>query len=172
MRIEKEAAMWRFMAGVFSALLLAAAGLFFWQGSQGTHSALSAAPLSVASPLTLADTPEPASASPKSKEEKRFNRYDKDRNGAVGQEEYLLSRRKTFAKLDANGDGTLQFAEYASKTVAKFTKADGDKSGGLNRAEFASTRVLRKQQRKPNCPPSLTMPKPIDETAAEAQHDA
>jgi hypothetical protein len=152
--------------------LLTAAGLFFWQGSPGSKAALPAPPIEQAAPLALADLPEPASASPKSKEEKRFNRYDKDKNGLVAQEEYLLSRRKAYAKLDANGDGVLQFAEYASKTVQKFARADGDRSGGLNRTEFASTRIVRKQQRRPNCPPSLSIPKPQQDAPEDNQDDA
>src|SRR3546814_9223897 len=44
-------------------------------------------------------------ASEQKREERRFNRYDKDRDEAITREEYLASRRKAFAKLDVNGDG-------------------------------------------------------------------
>lgn len=145
----------RFGAGVLSALLLVAAGLFFWRGEEGSKAALPSAPVDQATAYGLADLPKPASAPAKSKEEKRFNRYDKDKSGSINGEEYLASRRKAYAKLDVNGDGVLQFSEYAVKTSAKFGKADGDRSGSLTRAEFATTRPVRKARAKPDCPPPL-----------------
>jgi EF hand len=153
-----EAGMMRFIAGVASALLLVAAGLFFWRGQDETRAASPAAPTEQDAAYTLADLPAPASTPEKSKEEKRFARYDKDKNGAVSAAEYLASRRKAYAKLDVNGDGTLQFNEYAVKTVQKFGKADGDRSGGLSRVEFATTRPVRKPRAKPDCPPPLRQP--------------
>ncbi|MCB8829786.1 hypothetical protein LJD47_32720, partial [Escherichia coli] len=46
-------------------------------------------------------------ATPATREQKRFNRYDKDRDDKVTRDEYLAARRKAFAKLDTNGDGHL-----------------------------------------------------------------
>ena len=103
--------------------------------------------------MGLADLAPPPAATERTREEKRFARYDKDRNGAVGSDEYLAARRKGFAKLDTNGDGRLAFEEYAVKAVVKFRAADRDKSGVLNSTEFASTRVVRRAKPKPNCPP-------------------
>jgi uncharacterized protein YxeA len=147
--------MLRFGAGVLSALLLVAAGLFFWRGEEGSKAAIPLVPVDETAAYGLADLPQPASAPAKSKEEKRFNRYDKDKNGSISSEEYLASRRKAYAKLDVNGDGVLQFSEYAVKTSAKFGKADGDRSGSLTRAEFATTRPVRKARAKPDCPPPM-----------------
>lgn len=149
--------MGRFLAGVASALLLAAAGMFFWQGAGAEQAALpEAPPVEADRAFTLADIPRAPAASERSKEEKRFDRYDKDKNGAISQSEYLENRRKGYDRLDVNRDGVLSFAEYAQKTAVKFTAADRDKSGSLNRTEFASTRVVRKPKPKPkaDCPPS------------------
>jgi Ca2+-binding EF-hand superfamily protein len=93
-------------------------------------------------------------ASPKTREEKRFGRYDKDRNGAITRDEYLVSRRKAYAKLDGDGDGRLSFDEWATKTTTKFAGADRDKSGSMNAAEFATTAVKRKPARRAPCPPA------------------
>lgn len=159
--------MGRFLAGVVSALLLAGAGLFFWQGMERGHAAIPEAP--AAEPdYALADIPTAPAATAKSKEEKRFNRYDKDKNGAVSPPEYLASRQKAYAKLDLNRDGVLQFNEYAAKTTQKFAKADGDKSGALTRAEFATTRAVRKSApRKADCPPAAPLRAPQAEGSTD-----
>jgi Ca2+-binding EF-hand superfamily protein len=157
--------MWRFLAGVGSTLLLVAAGFFVWKGQAEKEAPLvPPAPLALAQADTLqpVDVVEPPRANPKSKEEKRFNRYDKDKNGGISREEYLASRRKAFAKLDTNGDGKLSFDEYVVKTSTKFVAADRDRSGILTRAEFATTRVIRKEKPKPDCPPVMR-PQPADD---------
>ncbi len=69
---------------------------------------------------------------PKSREEKRFSRADKDKNGRIEREELLAPRRKAFAKLDKNGNGKLAFEEWAVKTIGKFAGADKDRSDWLS----------------------------------------
>jgi hypothetical protein len=86
-------------------------------------------------------------------EQRRLKRYDKDDNGAVGREEYLLSRRKAFAKLDTDSSGTLSFDEYAVKTIDKFDKADADNNSSLSEKEFALTAQKRAQKKPVECPP-------------------
>lgn len=144
--------MGRFLAGVASAMLLMAAGLFFWKSDAGAENPIPPLPAvaGAAGPTLLAAPP---AAPEKTREEKRFGRYDKDKDGAVTREEYLASRRKAYAKLDANGDGRLSFEEWAAKTSAKFVGADADRSGILTPAEFASTRVIRKSRPRADCPP-------------------
>ena len=164
--------MGRFLAGVASALLLVAAGFFAWSAGGADQSLLPDAPAYAASPEGLADNPKAPSAPEKSKEEKRFNRYDKDKNGTITQSEYLLSRQKAYAKLDTNGDGTLSFAEYGVKTVAKFSKADGDRSKSLNRVEFATTKPVRKAKPRPDCPPATPMPMRQPETSSGDEEEA
>lgn len=143
--------MGRFLAGVASALLLAAAGFFWWQG-KGGDGALAIPP---ARDVALAEPglPTPPEADERTREQKRFDRYDKDRSEGVSREEYLANRRKAFARLDADGDGKLSFDEWAKKTTDKFAFADADKSGVLTRAEFATTRVVRKTPVRRDCPP-------------------
>jgi EF hand len=161
--------MLRFGAGLVSALLLVAAGLFFWRGEEGTRAAVPSAPVANEIAYGLAELPQPATAPAKSKEEKRFNRYDQDKSGSISSEEYLTSRRKAYVKMDVNGDGVLQFSEYAVKTSTKFGKADSDRSGSLTRAEFASTKPVRKARPKADCPPPLRQP---DKPAADGDDDS
>lgn len=151
--------MWRFLAGVGSAVLLMVAGLLVWQAQANKSSPIPLAPIAAANvPLGMVDLAPPPEASERTREEKRFARYDKDKNGAVGREEYLFSRQKGFAKLDVNGDGRISFEEYAVKAVVKFAAADRDKNSALNATEFAATRVVRKAQSRPKCAPSLRAP--------------
>jgi hypothetical protein len=147
----------QFLLGAGSALLLAAGGVVWWTSDHAKADSPIPPRPAGAQVMPSDDTAlsEPPAASAKTREEKRFSRYDKDKNGAISREEYLAARRKAFAKLDTNGDGRLQFEEYAIKTSAKFSKADGDRSGILNPAEFLNTRVVRKARSAPNCPPPI-----------------
>ncbi len=163
--------MLRFAAGVVSALLLMTAGFFIWRAQADRSGVALPAPSVAPQALAAVDLAPPPQASERTREEKRFARYDRDRNGAVAREEYLLSRRKAFAKLDTNGDGRLGFEEYAVRTTAKFAAADKDKSGALNATEFATTRVVRKSAPRCACPPvrrgPVATPLPADEPAEE-----
>lgn len=149
--------MGRFVAGVASALLLMAAGAFIFKSISQTPSGFPNPPPAANAPQTFAETA-PLDAGEKTREQKRFSRYDKDKNGAISRGEYLLSRQKAYAKLDTNGDGTLSFDEYAVKTLTKFVGADRDKSGVLNATEFATTRVIRKSKPRKDCPPAQPAP--------------
>ncbi len=150
--------MWRFLLGVGSALLLVTAGIFIWRAQAGDQKLIPAMPAAESAAdgggaLALADLAGPPTASEKTREEKRFSRYDKDKNGTVARDEYLVARQKNFAKLDLNHDGKLGFDEYAVKAVTKFAAADKDRNGALNAAEFATTRVVRKTKPRPKCAP-------------------
>jgi EF hand len=149
--------MGRFLAGVASALLMMAAGIFIWR-SQADAGEIAPPTANAQAPLGVLDVTDPPQATEKTREEKRFNRYDRDKNGGVAAEEYLFSRRKAYAKLDINGDGKLSFDEYAVKTVTKFNGADKDRSGILTPAEFLTTRVVRAKPKSTNCPPPLRVP--------------
>ncbi len=143
--------MWRWIAGALAAMLLVAGGVILYGGR-----ARPAAPLPLSAPQqaavagdeTLPDTV-PA-ASDETREQKRFQRADKDRNGLISREELLMPRRKAFAKLDTDGDGKLSFEEWAIKTEKRFADADADKSGTLTPAEFATTAPKRRPPR-PRC---------------------
>jgi hypothetical protein len=130
----------RFLAGAAACFLLITGAFLLWQGHAEQNPGLPTAPPPRLAGSTLANAPlEVPEASQKSREEKRFSRADKDKNGRVESEEVLGPRRKAFAKLDANGNGTLSFEEWAVKSIDKFKGADRDRSGWLTAAEYATT---------------------------------
>ena len=126
--------MWRFLAGALAAMLLMGAGLVLWNSRAASEQSAIAKPPPASPTATAEPLPDSVpAASAKTREERRFDRNDKDRNGAITREEYLMPRRKAFAKLDTNGDGRLGFDEWAVKTTTKFAGADADKSGAMSR---------------------------------------
>lgn len=147
--------MWRYLGGAASMLVLMGAGFFLVREMAVSQVPLpEAPPASGGSPLANVPLKAPA-ADEASKEEKRFNRTDKDKNGTIAKAEFLFTRQRAFARLDTNGDGTISFDEYAAKTSEKFLKADGDKNGALTGKEFATTRVIRKAKPpRADCPPA------------------
>jgi len=131
----------RFLAGAAAAFLLLTGAFLLWQGRAERRAALPSAPpprsaSSTLGPQAALEAPE---ASPKSREEKRFGRADKNKDGRIEANELLDPRRKAFAKLDTNANGTLSFEEWAVKTIGKFKGADRDRNGILTAAEYAST---------------------------------
>ena len=94
----------------------------------------------------IGDAPE---ADPKSKEEKRFDRSDKDEDGRITLAELVEPRRKAFAKLDVNSDGRLSFEEWAVRTIDKFEGADADGNKALTRRNMPRPRPSRGQESRP-----------------------
>ena len=130
----------RFLAGAAACFLLLTGAFLFWQSRAEEVPSLPAAP--PARPVgtsLLTRMPAPPEATPASRQEKRFSRADKNKDGKIEREEVLASRRKAFAKLDANGNGALSFEEWADKTIDKFDGADKDRSGWLTPAEYVTT---------------------------------
>jgi hypothetical protein len=154
----------RWLAMGVALTALVAAG-FFWTRDRPTASANSGV-----AAVTVPDAdpegddasapPRAALIAPKSpltdaeREERRFNRYDKDRNEKISRDEYMANRRKNFAKLDLNHDGVLSFEEYSVKATDKFDKADRDGDGQLSREEFAATAVKRRARAACVCRPA------------------
>ena len=139
----------RYLAAIVSGLFLIIGAVLLWQGRPGTAEAVPLPP----PPRTatgLTPLPEPPEATPKSREQKRFARADKDDDGKITTAELYEPRRKAFAKLDANGNGSLSFEEWAAKTIGKFEGADKDKSGWLTAAEYATT-APPPPKKKPRC---------------------
>ena len=131
--------MLRFVAGAAACFLLMTGAFIIWQSRAESPGLPAAPPPRLATPSMATAPLEAPEASPKSREERRFSRADKDKNGRIETEELLGPRRKAFAKLDANGNGTLSFEEWAVKTVDKFRGADRDRSGWLTPAEYVTT---------------------------------
>ena len=142
----------RILAGSAATFLLVTGAVLIWQGRAETRP-MPAAPqprlASSLAPVSLARIPDAPSADPKSKEEKRFARADKDEDGRVTLAELVEPRRKAYAKLDLDQDGKLSFEEWAVKTIDKFKDADADKSSALTPAEYATT--APKPKAKPAC---------------------
>ena len=129
--------MLRFLAGAAARFLLLTA-FFVWQSRAENSSGLPAAPAARVASLFSDSGPEAPEASAKTREEKGFGRYDKNKDGKVEADEYLAARHKNFDKLDADHNGALSFQEYAAKGIEKFNAAGGRK-GWLSPAEFVAT---------------------------------
>ena len=153
--------MGRFLAGSISALLLVSAGLVWWQGQDaGNQAPLHAAPLPPQRGPELPDAgdpdavgkppPMPPEADARTREERRFDRYDRNRDGIITRNEMMASRTSAFRKLDKDHNNLLSFEEWAVTTSDRFARADADKDGKLTRAEFATTAPKRKPK-APDC---------------------
>ena len=141
----------RFLDGAAACLLFVTGAFLLWQGrAQEPGAPTPPAPrLAAATPMPLSPIPQAPSADPKSKEQKRFARADKDENGRITLAELVEPRRKAYAKLDVNADGKLSFEEWAVRTIDKFEGADADKTKWLTPGEYATTAPKRKP--KPAC---------------------
>jgi len=131
--------MLRFLAGAAACFLLMTGAFLLWQSRAEQGSALPGAPAPRIFGASVGGQPlEAPEASAKSREEKRFSRYDRNKDGKVEADEYLSARRRNFDKLDVNHNGALSFEEYAAKGIEKFDAAGGRK-GWLSAAEFVAT---------------------------------
>jgi hypothetical protein len=130
----------RFLAGAAACFLLLTGAFLLWQSHAQQGPSLPAAPhaRSATPSMTRASLQAPE-ASPANREERRFSRADKNKDGKIESEEIFASRRKAFAKLDVNGNGSLSFEEWAAKSIEKFQGADKDHTGWLTEAEYATT---------------------------------
>jgi hypothetical protein len=145
--------MLRFLAGAASCFLLLTGAFLIWQSRADERTGLPAAPAPraySASMLTSGQPLQAPEATPQSRQEKRFSRYDRNKDGKVEADEYLAARRRNFDKLDLDHNGALSFQEYAAKGIDKFNTAGGRK-GWLTEAEFATTAPPRNAKRKGPC---------------------
>ena len=136
----------RIVLGGFAVLLLFGIAMFWLQGRAEVEQG---APPPVAAPtrpegLPTADVsglegPAPPVASELSREQRRFFRYDRDRDRKISRNEMLSTRTDAFRDLDADGNNLLTFEEWAVTTVQRFDQADADRNGELSEKEFATT---------------------------------
>lgn len=150
----------RTFIGGIAALLMAGAGLLFWQTAANQQSIIPAPPPPIAisdalpragsnAPANGPAPPTPPEAPKASREEVRFNRYDRNKDELVSRLEMMGSRTKTFKALDTDGNNLLTFEEWAAATGQRFAGADSNKDQLLTRKEFARTRP--KPAVKPGC---------------------
>ena len=154
----------RMVLGAVSALLLAGAGLFWWQGQASINAAAPPAQMTgepETTGLPLEELPDEdgegmqgatlPGMSEASREEKRFNRLDRNRDNAITRLEMLQPRIAMFRKLDADHNNLLSFEEWSVTTSNKFKAADGDGNGSLNRGEYVTTKPKDPKKAKCGC---------------------
>jgi hypothetical protein len=136
----------RVLLGAFAALVLLGIGLFWLQGRAEVERGAPppVAPAATPEGLPSADIaglegPAPPEASELSREERRFFRYDRDRDRRVSRNEMLSTRTDAFRDLDVDGNNLLTFEEWAVTTAQRFDQADADRDGELTQKEFATT---------------------------------
>ena len=153
--------MLRILAGAAACFLLLTGAFLIWQSRAENAPGLPGAPPARAASLFGSETPlEAPEASAKTREERRFGRYDKNKDGKVQADEYLAARRRNFDKLDLDHNGALAFQEYAAKGIEKFNDAGGRK-GWLTAAEFVATAPPR-AKRKTACSCGVKPPEVAD----------
>ena len=154
--------MLRGLLGGLAALMLVAAGVFWWQGRAETgFGQAPALPVEEAPEAEPDDLPSadvegligvaPPEATKVGRETKRFNMLDKDRDSRITRPEMLGARARDFRKLDKDGNNLLTFEEWAHTTVDKFKFADSNADLWLSREEFATTRPKPKPKQKCSC---------------------
>lgn len=158
--------MLRILAGLGAVLLLGAAGFFIWTGRAQEEARLvpDAPPESGATPGMSGPPPTPPSADERSREQRRFDRVDRDNDGKITLAELTYPRQRAFQRLDADHNGQLSFQEWAGRTLQKFATADANHDSALNRTEFAATAPRRRTPaRQPRCNCAQQAPAPASD---------
>lgn len=151
----------RILLGGLLTLLAIGLGMFWWQGRAQVEEA---APPPIVEEVVAEDAgpdipvadetdmvgPKPPEATELSREERRFFRYDRNRDRSISRNEMLSTRSAAFRKLDKDGNNLLTFEEWAVTTATRFDKADANKNQELTPQEFATTRPKRRAP-KPAC---------------------
>ena len=142
----------RTILGAVGALILVAIGMFWWQGRAAVERGAPPPAVPFATPaqtdLPTADVagqtgPPPPEATELTREQQRFGRYDRDRDGRITRNEMLSTRTEAFRKLDKDRNNLLTFEEWAVATVDRFEGADRDGDAELDGSEFAATKPKR-----------------------------
>lgn len=147
--------------GALGGLVLAGIGAFWWQG-RATIEQNAPPPPELEAPapdptdLPVTDPgdmegPEPPEQSDLTREQRRFFRYDRNRDWRITRTEMMASRSDGFRKLDVDGNNLLTFEEWAVTTAERFDEMDADEDDELTPAEFATSAPKRKPKKKPTC---------------------
>ena len=148
----------RIVLGAFAAFLLLALGLFWLQGRAEVEQGAPppTAPSVRPTGLPSADHaglegPAPPEATELSREQRRFFRYDRNRDLKITRAEMLSTRTDAFRDLDADGNNLLTFEEWAVTTAQRFDQADADGDRELTQKEFAATAPRPSATPRCNC---------------------
>ena len=150
----------RLVLGAVLGLALAGVGMFWWQGRAEVETAAPPPIPEESEPADEAELPQadagdlrgpaPPRATELTREQRRFFRYDRNRDLKITRNEMLSTRSNAFRKLDKDGNNLLTFAEWAVTTVDRFEGADADGDRTLDQAEFATT-APKRRTKKPAC---------------------
>ena len=153
--------MGRVILGMLIGLMMASIGLYWWQGKAQVEIHAPPPPdpceletektdeLPITDPGDM-EGPVPPEASGLTREQRRFFRYDRNRDLIITRNEMLSTRSDGFRKLDVDGNNLLTFEEWAVTTVNRFDAADENGDGKLTAREFATTARSNKQKEKGN----------------------
>jgi hypothetical protein len=148
----------RIVLGAFAALVLMGVGLFWLQGRAEVEQGAPPPALPSMTPTGLPTAnvaglqgPEPPEATELSREQRRFFRYDRDRDQKISRTEMLSSRTAAFRQLDVDGNNLLTFEEWAVATATRFDGADANRDGDLTPKEFATTAPKPSATPRCNC---------------------
>ena len=141
----------RVVLGALGALMLVAAGVFWWTGRAAVEQGASPPELAAGNEapgdpqaLPSADVaglrgPAPPEASEMSREQRRFARFDRNGDRIVSRNELMATRTAAFRKLDLDRNNLLTFEEWAVTTANRFKSADRDGNLQLTADEFRAT---------------------------------
>ena len=152
--------MTKVILGAFAALVLVGIGLFWMQGraqvEEGAPPPEPTAEPTDPNALPSADIadlegPEPPEASELTREQRRFFRYDRNRDLKITRNEMLSTRTDAFRRLDTDGNNLLTFEEWAITTSTRFEEMDADENTELSQAEFATSAPAPRRTPSCNC---------------------
>lgn len=153
----------RVLLGAMLALAFATLGLFWMQGRAQVEQAApppdpeaDLAEVEDPDALPTADVadlegPAPPEASELTREQRRFFRYDRNRDLKITRNEMLSTRTDAFRRLDTDGNNLLTFEEWAVTTSNRFAEMDGDGDDELTQAEFATSAPAPRRSSGPRC---------------------
>jgi len=155
----------RIVVGALAALLLVAAGVFWWQGRAAEQAGTPLPMVAESGSAEFGDDPdalpsadldgltgpEPPEASEATREQRRFRRFDHDGDRLISRNELMASRTRDFRKLDTDNNNVLTFEEWAVTTANRFRGADRDGNLFLTPAEFATTKPKQPAKAKCKC---------------------
>ena len=151
----------RIALGAFLALALVGIGLFWMQGRAEVEQAApppDPATTQARDPEDLPDAdiaglegPSPPEATDLTREQRRFFRYDRNRDLKITRNEMMSTRTDAFRKLDTDGNNLLTFEEWAVTTGDRFAEMDANADKELTQAEFATSAPKPKPSSAARC---------------------